>query len=198
MNNDQLITLCQRYHALLLHNDEHIISIAVVDTPAPELMEALRSATQKRIDIECWSQEQMNKRQKTASPLSQPASHDIAPDIIGQVNQILEQALDQKASDIHIEPEENHLRIRLRIDGVLHQLSSLPLQLAAPVTARLKVLGHLDIAEHRLPQDGQFTLTLSGRQISFRIATLPCRHGEKLSCVYCSRPNRRWNSKHWV
>ena len=62
MKTEQLIPLCRRYHAMLLHSDEQTISIAVVDTPPTELMEALRFATQKRIDIECWSQEQMDKR----------------------------------------------------------------------------------------------------------------------------------------
>ncbi|TCW12814.1 protein transport protein HofB [Raoultella sp. BIGb0138] len=180
MKAEQLIPLCLRYHALLLNSDEQTIAIAVVDAPAPELLEALRFATQKRIDIECWSQDQMNKRQHVSTPPSLPVGGDTTPGIIERVNQVLEQALRQRASDIHIEPEENNLRIRLRVDGVLHLLPLLPSELAAPIAARLKVLGNLDIAEHRLPQDGQFTLTLCGRPVSFRIATLPCRHGEKI------------------
>ena len=100
--------------------------------------------------------------------------------IAERVNQILEQALRQQASDIHIEPTETHLRIRLRVDGVLHALPLLAPELAAPVIARLKVMASLDIAEHRLPQDGQFALNLGGRPLSFRIATLPCRYGEKI------------------
>jgi protein transport protein HofB len=96
----------------------------VVDTPAPELMEALRFATQKRIDIECWSQEQMHKRRQAAARLTGCLAY--RDDVIGQVNQILEQALRQRASDIHIEPTETHLRIRLRVDGVLHALPLLP------------------------------------------------------------------------
>ncbi|VEC87249.1 protein transport protein hofB [Raoultella ornithinolytica] len=70
MKTDRLISLCQRHQALLLNSDEQTIAIAVVDAPTPELMEALRFATQKRIDIECWSQAQMDKRQQTATPPS--------------------------------------------------------------------------------------------------------------------------------
>lgn len=180
MKTEQLLTLCQRHQALLLNNDEQIISIAVVNTPAPELMAALHFATHKQIDIQCWSQQQMNQRQQATGQLTPPASNDIATDIIAKVNHILEQALSQRASDIHIEPEEHYLRIRLRVDGVLHLLAPLSSELASPVIARLKVLGNLDIAEHRLPQDGQFTLMLSGRAVSFRVATLPCRYGEKI------------------
>ncbi|ROR94143.1 type II secretion system protein GspE [Raoultella terrigena] len=181
MKAEKLIALCQRYHALLLNSDEQTLSIAVVDSPSPELMEALRFATQKRIDIECWSQDKMNQRlQSSAQPGPSAVSGEAPTGIIDQVNQILEQALRQRASDIHVEPGENSLRIRLRVDGVLHPLAPLAAELALPITARLKVLGNLDIAEHRLPQDGQFTQTLSGQSVSFRIATLPCRYGEKI------------------
>ncbi|HID9100523.1 TPA: type II secretion system protein GspE [Klebsiella quasipneumoniae] len=180
MKTEQLIPLCRRHHALLLHSDEQTISITVVDTPPTELMEALRFATQKRIDIECWSQEQMDKRLQVQEKQALLAQNAGPENIAERVNQILEQALRQRASDIHIEPTETHLRIRLRVDGVLHALPLLAPELAAPVIARLKVMASLDIAEHRLPQDGQFALNLAGRQLSFRIATLPCRYGEKI------------------
>ena len=118
MNTDQLAALCLRHHALLLTSDSDMISIAV-GNPAPELMEALRFATQKRIDIECWSAERMEKhRQLTAQShlpvVSQPHS---AVDIL---NHTLQQAVNQRASDIHIEPMEHACQIRLRIDGVLY------------------------------------------------------------------------------
>lgn len=96
------------------------------------------------------------------------------------LDQTLQQALSQRASDIHFEPAEHTYRIRLRVDGVLHALPLIPGALANTLTARLKVLGNLDIAERRLPQDGQFSTTLNGQNVSFRIATLPCRHGEKV------------------
>ncbi len=131
MKTEQLIPLCRRYHALLLHSDEQTISIAVVDTPPAELMEALRFATQKRIDIECWNQEQMDKRLQAQEKQAQLAQNAGPENIAERVNQILEQALRQRASDIHIEPTETHLRIRLRVDGVLHALPLLAPELAA-------------------------------------------------------------------
>lgn len=84
----------------------------------------------------------------------------------------LQSALEQRASDIHIEPADNSYRIRLRIDGVLHPLPDISLDAGVALTARLKVLGSLDIAEHRLPQDGQFTVELTGTPSHF--ALLPC------------------------
>ncbi len=158
MKTDRLISLCQRHQALLLNSDEQTIAIAVVDAPTPELMEALRFATQKRIDIECWSQAQMDKRQQTATHPSPPAHSDTAADVIGQVQQILEQALRQRASDIHFEPEENHLRIRLRVDGVLHALSPLPPN-----------------AQPRSPRGLKCSATWTSPSIACRrMASLPC------------------------
>ncbi len=196
MKTEQLIPLCRRYHAMLLHSDEQTISIAVVNTPPAELMEALRFATQKRIDIECWSQEQMDKRLQAQEKQAQLAQNDGPENSAERVNQILEQALRQRASDIHIEPTETHLRIRLRVDGVLHALPLLAPELAAPVIARLKVLASLDIAEHRLPQDGQFALNLAGRPLSFRHRHSALPLWRKIVLRLRIRLTRRWIWKH--
>ncbi|MCQ4446291.1 type II secretion system protein GspE [Enterobacter cloacae] len=179
MNTDQLVALCLRHHALLLTSDSDMISIAVAGNPGSELMEALRFATQKRIDIECWSTERMEKHRQLTSQSHLPVvspSHS-AVDIL---NHTLQQAIDQRASDIHIEPMEHACQIRLRIDGVLCPQPPLSAALATQFSARLKVLSNLDIAERRLPQDGQFTIELANEPISFRIATLPCSGGEKI------------------
>lgn len=180
MKQEQLDALCKRHEAVLLSSSERMLSIAVVENPSPELVEALRFATQKRVDIECWSQEQMDKHLQMASQTRLPAVTDEGGNAVELINQTLEQALVQRASDIHFEPDDDHLRIRLRVDGVLHTLPRVPAALTPTLIARLKVLGNLDIAERRLPQDGQFTVTLSGKALSFRIATLPCRSGEKI------------------
>ena len=179
MNSEQLMALCQRHHALLLASDADTISIAVVGNPGAELMEALRFATQKRIDIECWTAERMEKQRQLASPASLPGVSSAGPaaDIL---NHTLLQALHQRASDIHIEPTENGCQIRLRIDGVLYLQPPLTVASGTTLIARLKVLGNLDIAERRLPQDGQFTVELANESVSFRMATLPCSGGEKI------------------
>ncbi|WKW40013.1 type II secretion system protein GspE [Enterobacter mori] len=179
MNTEQLVALCLRHHAVLLTNDTDTISIAVAGNPGKELMEALRFATQKRIDIECWSVERMEKHRQMASQSHLPvvsAPHS-AVDIL---NHTLQQAISQRASDIHIEPMEHACQIRLRIDGVLCPQPPLSAALAIMLIARLKVLGNLDIAERRLPQDGQFTVEVANEPVSFRISTLPCSGGEKI------------------
>ncbi|MEM5026333.1 type II secretion system protein GspE [Enterobacter roggenkampii] len=179
MNTDQLVALCLRHHALLLSSDSERINIAVVGKPATELMEALRFATQKRIDIECWSAERMEKHRQLTSQSHLPGVSQ-THSTVDVLNHTLQQAINQRASDIHIEPMEHTCQIRLRIDGVLCPQPPLAAELANLLSARLKVLGNLDIAERRLPQDGQFTIELANEPVSFRIATLPCSGGEKI------------------
>ena len=179
MNTDQLVALCLRHHALLLSSDSERINIAVVGKPATELMEALRFATQKRIDIECWSAERMEKHRQLTSQSHLPGVSQ-THSTVDVLNHTLQQAINQRASDIHIEPMEHACQIRLRIDGVLCPQPPLAAGLANLLSARLKVLGNLDIAERRLPQDGQFTIELANEPVSFRIATLPCSGGEKI------------------
>lgn len=179
MNTDQLVALCLRHHALLLSSDSERINIAVVGKPATELMEALRFAIQKRIDIECWSAERMEKHRQLTSQSHLPGVSQ-THSTVDVLKHTLQQAINQRASDIHIEPMEHACQIRLRIDGVLCPQPPLAAELANLLSARLKVLGNLDIAERRLPQDGQFTIELANEPVSFRIATLPCSGGEKI------------------
>jgi type IV pilus assembly protein PilB len=109
---------------------------------------------------------------------------DVEPDqsrAVQLVDQILARAALDRASDIHLEPQERGLRVRLRIDGVLTEVGMLPTSLAPPVIARIKVLGGMDIAERRLPQDGRLHATIGPRRLDLRISTYPTVWGEK--CV---------------
>ena len=91
---------------------------------------------------------------------------------------IIDEAAKARASDIHIEPEEDKLRIRYRIDGVLHDTLSLPINIHPALTSRIKIMADMNIADHIRPQDGQFTIEASGRPIDIRVATCPTVHGE--------------------
>lgn len=101
--------------------------------------------------------------------------------IVKFVNKVLVDAIKRGASDIHFEPYETEYRVRLRIDGILKQVAKMPVKLNGRVTARLKVMAQLDIAEKRIPQDGRIKLNLSKtKQIDFRVSTLPTLFGEKV------------------
>jgi general secretion pathway protein E len=103
--------------------------------------------------------------------------------VIKFVNQILREALQERATDIHVEPVENNLRIRYRIDGVLHEVPVPPRikVLKDSVVSRLKVMANLDVAEKRMPQDGRINLELEGKPIDVRVSTLPSVDGESIS-----------------
>jgi general secretion pathway protein E len=100
--------------------------------------------------------------------------------VIRLVNQMLVRALESRASDVHIEPFENQLKIRYRIDGILHEIEPPPRQLKAAVISRLKILAQLNIAERRLPQDGRIKIRLGGKDVDLRIATIPTLYGESV------------------
>jgi len=106
------------------------------------------------------------------------SSSEEAP-IIKIVASTLKEAVWQKASDIHVEPQRNRLRIRIRIDGQLQEAASMPLELHQPIVSRIKVLSNLKIDENRIPQDGRFRTVILGRDIDFRVATFPTPVGEK-------------------
>ncbi|MFP3936891.1 MAG: GspE/PulE family protein [Phycisphaerae bacterium] len=101
--------------------------------------------------------------------------------VIRYVNYLIASAVKEDASDIHIEPTEKRLRVRLRIDGVLFEQNAPPLKMHAAIISRLKIMANLDIAERRLPQDGRIRATVHGRTVDLRLSTLPVVHGEK--CV---------------
>jgi type IV pilus assembly protein PilB len=107
------------------------------------------------------------------------AGADDAP-IIKLVNLLITQAVNDRASDIHIEPEAKGVRVRYRIDGVLHEVMNPPKQVQAGMVSRLKIMADINIAERRIPQDGRIGLIVQGKQIDIRVATLPTVHGEKI------------------
>jgi Type II secretory pathway, ATPase PulE/Tfp pilus assembly pathway, ATPase PilB len=107
------------------------------------------------------------------------AGEDDAP-IVRFVNLLVSQAIQDQASDIHIEPAEHGVRVRYRIDGVLHEMQSAPKSIQNGVISRLKIMSDIDIAERRKPQDGRMSIRHGGRQIDLRVATLPTVWGEKV------------------
>ncbi|OGR42979.1 MAG: hypothetical protein A2X35_04435 [Elusimicrobia bacterium GWA2_61_42] len=100
--------------------------------------------------------------------------------LIQMVNKILMRAVELRASDIHMEPNEDKVIVRVRVDGVLRQLTTLPISAHPRLTARIKIMSNLVITERRIPQDGQFRVQIKGNKIEFRVSTLPCIKGEKI------------------
>jgi type IV pilus assembly protein PilB len=104
---------------------------------------------------------------------------DDAP-VVKLVNQIVAQAVERGASDVHLAPDGHEVRVRVRVDGILQDITTVPRRMAAGVVSRVKIMAELDIAERRLPQDGRVSLTVDGRHIDLRVVTLPSVHGESI------------------
>ncbi|MFA4982070.1 MAG: type II secretion system ATPase GspE [Candidatus Omnitrophota bacterium] len=100
--------------------------------------------------------------------------------VVRLVNLILMQAIKEKASDIHIEPEENLVRVRFRIDGILHEIATPPKELQNIISSRIKILSKLDIAESRKPQDGKINMKMENKVLDLRVSTFPTIHGENI------------------
>jgi general secretion pathway protein E len=111
--------------------------------------------------------------------------------VIRLVNQLIFGAIDRRASDIHIEPFENRLRVRYRIDGALREIEEPPFRLRAAIASRIKIMARLNIAERRLPQDGRITMSVRGAPVDLRVATTPTMHGESVVMRLLNRDSMR-------
>jgi type IV pilus assembly protein PilB len=120
------------------------------------------------------------KIQSLDEVLSRMANKDEDAPVIRAVRQIITRAVNNRASDIHFEPEERMMRVRTRIDGVLSQDVLIPKAMQSAVITRMKILADLDLAETRVPQDGRATLMVGGRQVDLRVSSLPTSHGENV------------------
>ncbi len=116
------------------------------------------------------------------------ASGDDAP-VISVVNGVLTEAIRRGASDIHVEPYEKDFRVRIRVDGTLIDVTHIPMEMKRAVVARFKIMGRMDIAESRVPQDGRIKIKLGSREVDFRVNTLPTLFGEKVVLRILSKGN---------
>jgi type IV pilus assembly protein PilB len=117
---------------------------------------------------------------ETSIQAAQPSETTENAPVVKLVNGIIAQAVEEKASDVHFEPQGREIRVRYRVDGMLHDVTTIPRRMVAGVISRLKIMGNLDIAEKRLPQDGRISLVVEKHPIDIRVASLPAVLGEKI------------------
>ena len=194
-----LEALCQRYKAVILHRDPQTIRVACHESEADteSLSNVLRFATGLKVQLERWPQARLEQVMEKGNSGSQQnvAQEELTPSVhhdeneldaqsdapvINVLNQILRHAITRRASDIHFEPFEHSFRVRVRIDGVLQEIPGPEFAMAAGICARLKIMGQLNVAERRLPQDGQLSVMLQNQRYSMRVSSLPTLHGEKI------------------
>ena len=184
--------LVERHRVVPVSVNGDVLVIATSDPTDVLAIDDIKLVTQKEVrlilltkrDIDRsieWlymTPEGISKRTKQ-SVVTVDASDDDAP-LIRMVNNIIQQSVEDKASDIHFEPGDYRLTIRYRIDGQLQLLRELGADLHSPIVARIKIMSNLDISERRLPQDGTFRQMINGREVDFRVSTIPTVRGEKV------------------
>src|SRR5215468_2259107 len=158
------------------------LSVRVVVSPADAIVDAIDRtydgvATPLQRIVEGMDDDRASDGDEDVNQLRQQAFE--AP-VVRLVNLLIENAINAEASDIHIEPFEDTLRIRYRIDGILYDQEAPPRRLQAAVTSRIKIMAEMKIAERRLPQDGRIRVTLHGRRVDIRVSTIPTVHGESI------------------
>ncbi len=155
------------------------VSAEVFDTVLQEFYEQDRTKASQMVDGLDEEFDLTQVAQELQGPSDLLESDDDAP-IIRFINAVLTEAIKENASDVHIEPYENRLGVRFRVDGVLKEILQTRRALAPLVVSRIKVMSKLDIAEKRLPQDGRISLRIAGRAVDVRVSTMPSGHGERV------------------
>jgi type IV pilus assembly protein PilB len=152
-----------------------------VSAALQEYQESLDSEFSDIIESESQELEAIPENKKENEPSAEELA-ELAEDlpVVRIVRALLRHAIIQDASDIHIEPMEEKVLVRYRIDGILHDAMELPAESAQPIVARIKVLSDLKLDEKRLPQDGRFKVEMEGEEVSFRVSILPTQYGEKV------------------
>ena len=193
-------TVCRRHNALPIGYEDGKLVVAMADPANVFAVDDMRAMTGMEIKPVVATKADVlaaiNRYQRSDQEMDQLTSaidvrdedddlssvKEITEDapIVKFVNLLITQAIQDRASDIHVEPSEKDLRVRFRIDGVLHEVMRSPKSITAGVTSRLKIMADINIAERRIPQDGRLSVTANGKKIDLRVATLPTVWGEKI------------------
>jgi general secretion pathway protein E len=182
--------------AVPLAEQDGTLDVALIDPLDPYPLQALSFALQRKIkprvaranDVESaldrlyGSQAQAQGDEESVDESDVERLKDLASDapVVRTVNSLIARASEARASDIHIEPAEDCVRVRYRVDGALTDVEQLPTHMKLPLVSRIKVMASLDIAERRLPQDGRMRVAVRGQEIDLRVATSPTIHGESV------------------
>ncbi|GIJ53353.1 GspE/PulE family protein [Virgisporangium aurantiacum] len=188
-----------RHRVVGLTIDDHEIVVGITDPDDIVALDDVRAATGLLVRPVVVARTEMRKvierlrreendlgdlasslRSEETSAVSNLLSDDDDAPIVRYINSLLEQAIQNRASDLHLEPTEHDLRVRYRIDGVLHEIDRVPRDVQAALVSRLKIMSNVDITERRVPQNGRITVELRQRKVDLRLATLPTVWGEKV------------------
>ncbi|HEQ1857695.1 TPA: Flp pilus assembly complex ATPase component TadA [Providencia alcalifaciens] len=186
----ELKVLCDKNYIVIIDYNEKRLSIATIEKPNDNLLSTLRFIASVPVCYEIWPKEKIDHyfnrhvleinedentyQANTIEPIN------VASPAVDFVDDLLKMAVRKRASDIHLEPTKHTLKIRLRVDGKLYVIPSPPHEINNEVIARIKILSKMNIAEKRIPQDGQMNWSFERKNFSIRLSSMPTLHGEKL------------------
>jgi len=190
--------IARKFDVIPIRIVKNVLYVAATDTDDITTIEALTAWAKMRIELVVAGREDIRKaidrnykayseiekqfkaEDVAKKPKEETAGDEAAPDapVVRALDLMMKEALKNHSSDIHIEPNERGLSVRYRIDGVLHEAMTLPLSAHSPLISRIKIMANMNIADQRRPQDGQFSVMVSGRNVDVRVATIFTAHGE--------------------
>jgi general secretion pathway protein E len=202
-NVQMSVRFLKQYHIVPIAESETTVTVVVADPAERYAIQAVELATGKPVEIKVGFRSEIDDvieryygsgrsamgtivenltDENSRSEDDIEHLRDLASEapVIRLVNLVIQRAVEQRASDIHIEPFENRLKVRYRIDGVLHEVESPPAASTAAVISRVKIMAKLNIAERRLPQDGRIMLRVQGKELDLRVSTVPTSFGESV------------------
>ena len=204
------LEMAQKHQAVPLQQDKYLLTVAMTDPIDINAMDAIEVHVNTEVEtVICTDQEFNNlvgsiygsysglgglledmeverteepERGEMTEDVEVSSLHDMAEEapVVRLVNSIIAQAIREEASDVHISPEKDHVQIRFRVDGKLHEVPAPPKKMFLPIISRLKILANMDIALSRIPQDGRFSVRMDKKEINIRSSTLPTIYGENM------------------
>ena len=198
-NKYKLLPICVKDNKLMvaMNNPNDIIAIDDIEIMTGfEVEPVVVPDKELNAILEQFTNMSKNVESQLEDAEDESAASTVEDDLINEkpavllINQILNHAIRAGASDVHIEPQEKYTRVRFRIDGVLHEIMQQPLKLHPLLASRIKVMGGMDIAERRIPQDGRITLKIEDKTVDIRVASLPSAFGEKLTLRLLNRSSK--------
>lgn len=198
-NKYKLLPICVKDNKLMvaMNNPNDIIAIDDIEIMTGfEVEPVVVPDKELNAILEQFTNMSKNVESQLEDAEDESAASTVEDDLINEkpavllINQILNHAIRASASDVHIEPQEKYTRVRFRIDGVLHEIMQQPLKLHPLLASRIKVMGGMDIAERRIPQDGRITLKIEDKTVDIRVASLPSAFGEKLTLRLLNRSSK--------
>jgi type IV pilus assembly protein PilB len=204
------LEMAQKYQAVPLQQDKYLLTVAMTDPTDINALDAIEVHANTEVEsVICTDQELNNligsvygsysglgglledmqverveeaERGQLTEDVEVSSLHDMAEEapVVRLVNSIIAQAVREETSDVHISPEKDHIQVRFRVDGKLHEVPAPPKKMFLPIISRLKILANMDIALSRIPQDGRFSVKMDNKEINIRASTLPTIYGENM------------------